>query len=267
MFSARFVFAMVTVGWLLFGHLRADTVILPQIADGPHWRTTIRIINLFRNKQELTLSFSRSNGRPWVDIAWWWRFTGSLEPDANGKLTIRLEPGEVYELRSFRQAWSGDKDEDIAGYLTLNANAEVTKVSAFLTYYEDGRPGTETARVGVQDSPIATWVSLPFDEETGVAVVNTGTKPISLQFSLAYTDIFGPDKTRIFDIDLEAGEHSAFFLKERVNEKSSVTNDYFGYLYMWTEDGADPFAAMGLIFRDDGVMTSLPVHVIRTGPF
>ncbi len=272
MLSLRCVLAMVTFGWLLLGDLRADTIILPQIANGPHWRTTIRVINLFRGKQEFRFRFVRDDGKPWLGLAWSWRFSGTVNVDANGEFTFSASAGQVLEFRSSIDPFRATVDR--AGYMIIDANSEVTKVSAFLTYYKDGRwdfeqgqLGIQTSRVGVPASPIATWVSLPFDEETGVALVNTGTKSISVQFRLSYTDIFGPDKTRIFGIDLGAGEHRAFFLKERVNEKSSVTSDYFGYLYIWTEDGADPFAAIGLIFRDDGVMTSLPVHVIRSGPF
>ena len=236
---------------------RAEIVVLPQVVDGPTWTTTVRIINLFQQDQRVSVKAVRSDGSPWIDLGLSWRFSGTYEPDANGEFDIGVQANTVMEVNSFRQSFSSDPDTDVTGYLLFDINTDVTKVSAFLTFHPGG---TITSRVGILGSSLMTLGTLPFDKDTAIAIMNPNTQASTVEFQVVFSDIFGSDIRGRFFVELEGNGHSAFFLTERIPPRSTITSDFFGYINI---SSGSEFSAIALVFRPDGVMTSLPIHPMR----
>src|SRR5690606_1414819 len=153
----------------------------PQVVTDPAWDTTIRVLNRDDDDRAITGTFYRSDGTPWDNLDLSYFFSGTSETDADGKFTFGT-PG--FGLTSWT---TFPRDETTrVGYLVLDTNSELTKVSGFLSYRGEGQEITN--RVGLLSAPLATWVSLPFDSDTAIAIVNPEDDTIFVSVQLIFQE-------------------------------------------------------------------------------
>jgi uncharacterized protein (TIGR03437 family) len=214
--------------------------IVPQVADGGGWRTT------------LTLSNPTNQGAGYeVD----------LKDDAANALTISTSAGQTGSRftgtlpagASVTLASSGRRDlaqgiADIAGNGALVANAILSTSSPSGATLEAAVPAVSLP---------AQSLLLPFDNEsgksTGLALANVDNWNTIATLTFRSTDgsVFSVEK-----LPMNAGTKTAFNIADRF----SATQSQRGTVAIAAE--ASAVAALGLRFLQEGTFTTLPVYVL-----
>ncbi len=244
----------------LSGSALAYSVVVPQVAHGPHWKTTVRILNCSEEFVDLTASLYRADGKHWTTLGLIEHFGSSTNPDSVGRIQFGLIPWTVREIVTSLRPGVPDDGTDQTGYLVFGVD-DILKgkvlITAFLTYYPDGtQPSTQ---VGLFPSELYTNMSFPIDIDTAVCLTNPTSDRVAVRVILSLVDASGNRKTYNSELSLEPLQQRALFVREIVKPPSGLTEiDYFGWVKFYTEGGILTFAGLPLVFRPNGMMTSTP---------
>jgi len=245
---------------LFFGTLKAEVLVFPQVVTGPNWTTTLRVTNLSAVETGVTVWFHLADGRPWPGI----RLEGPIgevsSVGADGMVNWFIPPFSSFRSELLRS------DQTEIGFAELQtSNPSDLLASGFLTYSPDAM-GQATARVGLLPPGKATWSSFPVEKDTAIALFNPGPERIVLSAQLVRSSPSGPEPAEsIVGIFIKPRSQVSFFLRELFQD--FVPGDVEGHINLWSGLGNSEYFAMSLLFPPDGVFTSIPVKVRRTGPF
>lgn len=244
---------------LVSGAVQAEKIILPQVVTHPTWTTTIRITSGELENRTVYPKFYNSDGTPWRGLNLGYFFSGVKETSDFGQVDFLLEG---FGATSWTAWQAGDNVR--VGYMVIDADPDTTKVSGFLNYRPDGEEVTN--RVGLLAPKLATWVNLPFDRDTAVAVVNPSDETIKLSFQLIYQFIGFDQAEDVVALEIPPRGQRSLFINQWAPPELA-DQSYLGQVNVWSQSGAHQFAAISLNFPPSGVFTSVPVEVIKEGPF
>lgn len=231
--------ARLAAGCLLIGLLPAlaDVQVIPQVADGGGWSTTIVLSNKTSTAQNVTLSFHRAipetNGttEPWTPP-----FVESVALP-----TINLAAGSSLFLHT-----PGTADTLSQGWGELNAAAGVSGYAIFTAQGQDATAPAVSA---------ASRILVPFDNTsdlvTAVAVANPNAGGETIQVNIKTSD--GATTTGALP-DMAALGHRAFVLPDQFPE----TKGKRGLAEFYVASGS--FSTIALRFNPTSAFTSAPVY-------
>ena len=256
--SMRNVISASILVWLS-GSALAYSVVIPQVAHGPHWKTTVRILNCSEEFVDLTASLYRADGKHWTTHGFIEHFGNATNPDSVGRIQFGLIPWTVREIVTSLRPGVPDDGTDHTGYLVFGVD-DILKgkvlITAFLTYYPDGtQPSTQ---VGLFPSELYTNMSFPVDIDTAVCLTNPTSQRVVVWVELSIFDASGNRRIYNNQLSIEPRRQQAYFLKEIVKPGPALKEvDYFGWVQFYTEGGIVTFAGLPLVFRPNGMMTSV----------
>lgn len=244
----------------LIGSGFAEKIYIPQVVTGPEWETTITILNLDDNNRTIDGEFFRSDGTPWHDLDLGFFVGGNSETNAEGEFEFDVGALSATSWTAF------PRDEQAhTGYLVIDANPALTKVSAFLSYRREREE--VTARVGLLSGQLATRTTTPMSANTAIAVINPTDEDALISFQVILDDGLGAPEEDIFAVLFEPHSQVAFFPAQLTFRDNDVFPFYVGQLNIWTQNGSSQFIALALRFPADGVFSSIPVNVIESEEF
>jgi hypothetical protein len=241
--TKRLSFGAVFLLAVSLGH--AQTLVIPQIADGGGWQTTLVLTNTNTLATTASLSFFRESGGVSTQS---WDLT-FLEVSSTQNLP--LPSGGTLFLHT-----PGAASATTAGWAQLQASSAVA-VYAIFTQRVSGRPDQDGT---VPAAASATRVLVPFDNTNGfvtsIAIANPGATSdlisVGLQPSSGAVSQLSP-------IALPAQGHTAFQLPQQF----SATGGQSGLLEFYCASGS--FSVLALRFNPTGAFTTAPVYS-ATGP-
>jgi hypothetical protein len=220
----------------------AEVQVIPQVADGAGWSTTIVLSNKTTTAQNVTLTFNRGipngNGatQPWTPP-----FLENVSLP-----TINLPAGSTLFLHT-----PGTATELSQGWCELNAAAGVTGYAIFTANGQDGTAPAASA---------AGRILVPFDNTSGlvtaVAVANPNAAAETIQVNIKTSD--GATSTGALP-QMPAKGHNAFVLKDLFPATASRR----GLAEFYVASGS--FSIIALRFNPTTAFTSAPVYA-QTGP-
>ena len=250
------------------GHQMNMNLIIPQVAVGQNYQTTLSLLNLGDSSQMPwvtpqnlktagRISLFKQDGSPLVVSV------GGSGPAS--QLTFSLDPSET---ANYALSYSGP---DTSGWALIEVDdlpnnaswgmmdgqqmmrGERLMASVFYTYQN----GATVSRVGVVPSmyQMGTFYrsAMPVQEQeglyTGFALVNVGTEAVAVQLRLMDADgqLYASQ-----DLSLPAGHQIAQFVRERF---PGLPPGFLGFLEVITN--SDGIVTMGLL-EGQGVLTSIP---------
>lgn len=236
--------ARLAAGCLLVGLLPAlaQVQVIPQVADGAGWSTTIVLSNKTTTDQNLTLNFHQAipntNG---TTTAWTPPFLEGVSLP-----NITLAAGSSLFLHT-----PGTSGTLTQGWGELNAPAGVTGYAIFTSI---GQDGTAPA------VPAASRILVPFDNTSGlvtsIAVVNPNAGAETIQVNIKASD--GSTSTGSLP-QVPGSGHRAFALPDQFPE----TRGKRGLAEFYLASGS--FSIIALRFNPTSAFTSAPVYS-QTGP-
>ncbi|MBE0660583.1 MAG: hypothetical protein IH602_23005 [Bryobacteraceae bacterium] len=229
-------------GWLLLGLLPvlAEVQIIPQVADGGGWSTTIVLSNKTATAQNVTLNFHRGTDANGTTEPWSPPFVENVSlPNitlAAGSSVFLHTPGTAGPLS---QGWG-----------ELNAPAGVSGYAIFTSLGQDATAPAVSA---------ASRILVPFDNTsdlvTAVAVANPNASAETIQVNIKTSD--GATTTGALP-QMPANGHKAFVLVDVFHE----TRGKRGLAEFYVTSGS--FSIIALRFNPTSAFTSAPVYS-RTG--
>jgi hypothetical protein len=215
----------------------ADVQVIPQVADGAGWSTTIVLSNKTTTAQNVTLNFHRgipnTNGttQPWTPPFLESASLPNISLPAGSSLFLHT-PGTATELS---QGWG-----------ELNAAAGVTGYAIFTAGGQDATAPAVSA---------ASRILVPFDNtsglDTAVAVANPNASPAAIQVNIKTSD--GATSTGVLP-QMPARGHRAFEL--RVLFPGTVGKRGLAEFYV----ASGSFSIIALRFNPTAAFTSAPVY-------
>lgn len=231
--------ARLAAGCLLLGLLPAlaDVQVIPQVADGAGWSTTIVLSNKTTTAQNVTLSFHRAiadtNG---TTESWTPPFVESV-----ALANISLAAGSSLFLHT-----PGTAATLSQGWGELNAAAGVTGYAIFRSQGQDATAPAVSA---------ASRILVPFDNTsdlvTAVAVANPNASAETIQVNIKTLD--GASSTGALP-QMPASGHRAFVLPDLFPE----TKGKRGLAEFYVTPGS--FSVIALRFNPTSAFTSAPVY-------
>ncbi len=193
-----------------------------------------------------------------------------------GLIAFNVGADLVEEYITGRVTGSADPvDVDSTGYLTLDiddALRDRVSVTAFFTFYPQATYVQEPMPHYVRSSPQSevglfpclayTQVTFPFDSETAFAVANPADDPVTLYAMLILRKPSPSTEDKQIHhafLTLKEHEQKALFVRELFSLEEISDSDYFGRFILFTQNFSRTFAALPLIFRASGLMTSIPI--------
>ncbi len=220
------------------------SLIIPHIADGGGWKTTVAVYS-FSNAR-VTVTFRASDGSKLTLPINNRGLVSSLDVDMAPSTSIYLET-------------SGSQPDVRVGWVQVDQPEGHTPVKGFAIFRQSvaGRPDFEAVSIGMRGSDSITF---PFDNTngfaTGFAIVNLGSSdctvgagPIHDEFGTALTA-----ETRMTGA-FPANGHGAFLITDKMPELANRR----GYLVFNVQGGCGPqgIAMVGLRFSPSGPFTNL----------
>lgn len=224
----------------------AQTTIIPQIADGGGWQTTLVLTNTGTTSATLAMSFfqSTSNGQT---ESWTPSFLETSSPQsvtlAAASTTFLHTPGTASLLTE--------------GWAQLEASSSVVAYAIF-TQTVPGRTnqdGTAPAAAG------SGHILAPFDNTSGfvttMAIANPGASSETVSVSAQPN---GATPASLASINLPAGGYMAFTLPQQFPTLGSTN----GLLEFYSSSGT--FSIIAIRFNPTGGFTASPVYLESGGP-
>ncbi len=120
----------------------AKTIVVPQITNGPHWKTKIRLYSGY-SAVPMKARIFRSDGTPWFGLGMRDESGSLFKPDGTGEISLPMPPGrEAAEYTCERNPGSSTDPTgvDVSGYLVcvVDDKYEEISVSGIATYYPAG---------------------------------------------------------------------------------------------------------------------------------
>ncbi len=254
----NFISALIFV-WLS-GSALAYSVIIPQVTHGPHWKTVVRVVNCSAEFVDLAAVLYSADGKPWTTHGFIEHFGTVKDPDSSGRIQLSLSPWTARELTTSLRSGIPDDGTDQTGYLVFEV-ADILRgrmlITASFTYYPDGNE--PSAQVGLFPSELCTNISFPVDIDTAVCLTNPASDQVLIRVTLSIIEASGNRKTYSGELSLGPLQQRAVFLKEIVKPGGTLKEaDYFGWAKCYTDGGILTFTGLPLIFRPNGLMTSVP---------
>lgn len=245
----------------------AYTLVLPQMANGPHWNTTLRLSNRSSDAEiEIKGRLFKSDGTPWTSLGFSYMFGGTYEADQTGAINFSLVGRQTEDWTTFRRTGFPGVDLDLTGWLALeidDIHRDWLVISAFMTYYPDGLERPAKAQVGIFPTPLCTRTYFTIDAESAVAITNTSYDPVTVGVFLTLQG-FGEDRTwGPKEVELGKFEQKALFIRELFPTAQDPLGVFIGRVCIATANGSRTFASLPLIFRQSGVMTSVPALALN----
>lgn len=213
------------------------TRIIPQVADGEAWSTTLVLLNTNRTgPAKASLSFFREGAG---NISTTWPITMK---NGSSFQNIQLPPGGSTFLET-----SGTASSLTTGWAKLDAEAGIEGFAIFKQRVAGRQDQEGTA---LADS-LTSNVYVPFDNAdgnvTGLAIVNAGgAQPIPVWFRDSL-GLFATDS-----ISLPLNGHAAFASTEKFPRITGLSG------LAQFDGGANPLSVIALRFNSSGAFTSLP---------
>lgn len=230
---------------LAFSLGHAQTLIVPQIADGGGWQTTLVLTNTTTLATTASLNFFRESGGVSTQS---WDLT-FLEVSSTQNLP--LPGGGTLFLHT-----PGAASATTVGWAQLQASSAVVAYAIF-TQRVSGRQdqdGTAPAAAG------ATRVLVPFDNTNGfvtsIAIANPSATSDVISVGLQPSS---GASSQLLPIALPAQGHTSFELPQQF----SATGGQSGLLEFYSANGS--FSILALRFNPTGAFTTAPVYS-ETGP-
>ncbi|MGJ5818728.1 hypothetical protein [Paludibaculum fermentans] len=233
-------FARLAACYLLLGLLPAfaEVQIIPQVADGGGWSTTIVLSNKTTASQSVNLRFNRdtTNG---ATEAWTPAFLESVSLP-----TFNLAAGSTMFLHT-----PGTAAAVTQGWGELDAGPGVVGYAIFTLTTNSAQDGTAPAVTA------ATRILVPFDNSSGlvtaVAMANPNASAESIQVNIKTSD--GATSTGVLP-QMPASGHMAFVLPDLFPETSGKR----GLAEFYTTSGS--FSTIALRFNPRQAFASAPVY-------
>ena len=255
------------------GHELDENMVVPQFAVGGQYTTSILLFNMgnmaqmpWMTPQALQLTgniyFYHQDGTP-------------LQVSVNGSSPISEYPFTLSASDSTSLDMSAPGDVT-AGWALITVNDDGTKswgmmngrqmrranrimATAYYTYKENGQvvscAGVIPSIYEMQQYFTSlTPVQVQDGIDTGLAIVNTSARPVTVQLTL--TDPNGNTVTTR-NLTLSAGNQMARFVDEAQLFGSAITGNFRGFVQMDTS--SEGVVALGLLMTG-GVMTSIPTQ-------
>jgi hypothetical protein len=237
--------SMVLLAGLFAPQLLAQALIIPQIADGGGWQTTLVLTNTSTSAVSASLAFFRESGGggteswnpPILEVG----STESLSLPGSGTLFFHT---------------AGTAPSTTVGWAELQANSAVVAYAIF-TQRVPGRQdqdGTAPAAAG------AARVLVPFDDASGfittLGLANPNDSPESVSVGIQTT---GGAVSHPLAINLASMGHMAFALPQEL----PTTNGQSGLIELYCPAGS--ISVLALRFNPTGAFTASPVYA-EAGP-
>jgi hypothetical protein len=216
--------------------IAGNTLVIPQFVNGGGWSTTLFLTNVSTASENLVVSFLGENGTV--------REVPVLGIGPVDSVVTSLAPGQtaIYETAS-----TGDLSVGWASVTLGTTNNRITGFAIF-RYRAPGAPDAE-AIVSLGNTSGHNLVML-YDQlagfNTGLALVNPGDAPVTLNFTIRDTSGASIGSGTI---TLPPYSHQASFISERF----PITAEKRGSVVI---DGTAPFSVLGLRFNPSGTFTS-----------
>ncbi len=224
----------------------AQTLVVPQIADGGGWRTTVVIVNTASSPASATLSFfmetSGGASQPWNV-----RLQENVD---NSKLS--LQGGQAVFLHT-----TGVDSSTSQGWAQLQSSSVSLVAYAVFTFSSGGVEQSGTAPA----VPATTRILMPFDNTgdlvTDIAICNPTGASESISASIQNAD----GTTYAVSIpDLPAQGHTAFVFPNQFPRTAGKS----GLIELYVSQGG--LAVIGLLANTTGGLTSAPAYGATGSP-
>lgn len=221
-------------------------LIIPHIADGGGWRSTV-VIHSSSSLARLLITFRGGDGQKIAVPVTNFGTVSSLEVEMTAASSIYLET-------------SGTASNVRVGWVEVSQLAGAAPVRAFAVFRQSvpGRPDFEAVSMGARPSDSVTF---PFDNTNGLAtsfaVVNTAPAACTITVSPIYDEFGNLLSTEQKVIGhLLANGHSAFVAADKIPELANKRGHLtFGPILGCGSGGV---AVLGLRFNPSGPFTNLP---------
>ncbi|MGH7972260.1 MAG: hypothetical protein ACREIC_26410, partial [Limisphaerales bacterium] len=220
--------------------VQAQTVIIPQIADGGGWRTTLVLTNTSASTQPANLTFFQEIGggatQPWNPP---FLETGSSQ-------SLSLSGGATLFLHT-----AGSSDATIMGWAQLQGNSALVAYAIF-TQRVSGRPDQDGTSVAASS---ATRFLVPFDNTNGLVTAIAIANPNSTSQSVAVgIQTAGGAANQASPLNIPANGHMAFVFPQQF----SATNGQSGLAEFYSPNGN--ISILALRANPTGAFTTAPVY-------
>jgi len=236
--------------------LAESPLVIPHIADGGGWRSSIVVVSTFAlETTRLTIKFRADDGRK---VAFPIQNYGTIDT-----LDVELPADSSLYLET-----TGTSPSVRVGWVEVDQLTGALPVRGFAVFRQSvpGRPDFEAVSTGMR---AAAAVVFPFDNtnglETGFALVNLSTAACTIAVS-PIVDEFGRSLTTVprLAANLLSSGHVSFVATDRLPELAGRRG--FLKFYPSFGCGAGGFAMLGLRFNPTGPFTNL-VPLSVTSPF
>ena len=223
--------------------------IIPQIADGGGWQTTLVFTNTASNSAQISLTFYQETPSgataPWLP----------LFVDTNTPQNIPIPPGGTVLIHS-----AGTAITTTVGWALIQGDSSVSAYAIFAQRIT-GRPNQDAAAPA---SPPSSRVIAPYDNTNGIvtsiAIANAASTSASISVGLQNSDDFGPLSPAPAAITLPPLGHMSFTMPQQF----STTTNQSGTAEFTTTGGS--IAAIALRFDPTGSIASPPIYQESGGP-
>jgi len=218
---------------------RPATLVLPHVADGGGFSTSVTFVNRGSTAAEVRWQFRRMNAE---GAAVEWR---PFLLNVDGPV-LRLEPGAAHTIQT-----RGEGELPASGWASFSVTGSVGGFAVFQRATGEGQIQEAAIPLGVAAGEA--WM-VPFDHTggrvSGLALTNpSGAAAVTVDYVLR--DEAGVELKRGTVVDLAREGHTAFVLPEKIPETAGRK----GVLELIPRNGA--VSSIGLLFLPTGAFTSL----------
>lgn len=220
-----------------------DDRIIPHLAFGGSWTTTITLVNVYGSEAAVDLRFYNSNGVPM-----------SVPTDVQGTtpvVRVNLPIGGSKRINI-----AGGANTEV-GWAKIDYDWAISEVAATAVFRQSvpGRPDSEALVPADHESH---WFRVQFDElnnySTGLALANTSGTQLVLEVT-ARDEAGQPINQAPVQITLPSFGHTAFALPGH-SQLGPIVKNRRGVIDIKSVSGAS-YSALGLRFSPQGSFTSV----------